>query len=145
MMSGTWSKTAPDRNRGCVRTAMTLVTTVIRMNQSDIVWLWERTSGVTLKPANGGQGKTGQRKWPGTKLFYPTASCAGKSVLVRSRTGANCWATAPPSLPATTPFNPRTEASSRCEICRPQPRVVAPRVLPTLFGLLVWGVSNILK
>jgi len=23
-------------------------------------------SGVTLKPANGGQGKTGQRKWPGT-------------------------------------------------------------------------------
>jgi hypothetical protein len=32
-------------------------------------------SGVTLKPANGGQGKTGQRKWPGTKLFYPAASC----------------------------------------------------------------------
>jgi hypothetical protein len=32
-------------------------------------------SGVRLKPANGGQGKTGQRKWPGTKLFYPVASC----------------------------------------------------------------------
>jgi hypothetical protein len=32
-------------------------------------------SGVTLKPTNGGQGKTGQRKWPGTKLFYPAASC----------------------------------------------------------------------
>ena len=41
------------------------------------------SSGVTLKPANGGQGKTGQRKWPGTKLFYPAASCEGKSVFVR--------------------------------------------------------------
>jgi len=44
-------------------------------------------SGVTLKPANGGQGKTGQRKWPGTKLFYPAASCEGKSVFVRQLRG----------------------------------------------------------
>ena len=34
-----------------------------------------RTSVVTPKPANGGQGKTGQRKGPGTKLFYPAACC----------------------------------------------------------------------
>src|SRR5712692_4403016 len=46
-----------------------------------------KTSGVTLKPANGGQGKTGQRKWPGTKLFYPAASCGGKSVFVRQLRG----------------------------------------------------------
>ncbi len=44
-------------------------------------------SGVTLKTANGGQGKTGQRKWPGTKLFYPVASCGGKSVFVRQLRG----------------------------------------------------------
>ncbi len=28
-------------------------------------------SVVTSKPANGGQGKTGQRRWPGTWFFYP--------------------------------------------------------------------------
>jgi hypothetical protein len=33
-------------------------------------------SVVTLKPANGGQGKTSQRKWPRTQLFYPAASVA---------------------------------------------------------------------
>jgi len=32
------------------------------------------TSGVTSKPANGGHFKTGQRKWPGTRLFYSDAS-----------------------------------------------------------------------
>jgi hypothetical protein len=31
-------------------------------------------SGVTAKPANGGHFKTGQRKWPGTRLFYSDAS-----------------------------------------------------------------------
>ena len=40
---------------------------------------WEEgediTSVVTPKPANGGQGKTGQRKGPETKLFYPAACC----------------------------------------------------------------------
>jgi len=46
-----------------------------------------RTSVVTLKPANGGQGKTGQRKRPGTKLFYPAASSGGKSVFVRQLLG----------------------------------------------------------
>ena len=46
-----------------------------------------KPSGVTSKPANGGQGKTGQRKWPGTKLFYPAASCGGKSVFVRQLRG----------------------------------------------------------
>ena len=31
-------------------------------------------SGVTSKAANGGHFKTGQRKWPGTRLFYSVAS-----------------------------------------------------------------------
>jgi hypothetical protein len=31
-------------------------------------------SGVTAKPANGGHFKTGQRKWPRTRLFYSDAS-----------------------------------------------------------------------
>lgn len=44
-------------------------------------------SVVTPKPANGGQGKTGQRKWPETKLFYPAASCGGKSIFVRQLRG----------------------------------------------------------
>jgi hypothetical protein len=44
-------------------------------------------SGVTSKPANGGHFKTGQRKWPGTKLFYSAASCGGKSVFVRQLRG----------------------------------------------------------
>ena len=44
-------------------------------------------SVVTPKPANGGQGKTGQRKWPGTRLFYPAASCGGKSIFVRQLRG----------------------------------------------------------
>ncbi|MBI3484669.1 MAG: nucleotidyl transferase AbiEii/AbiGii toxin family protein [Acidobacteria bacterium] len=48
---------------------------------------YSKASVVTLKPANGGQGKTGQRKWPGTKLFYPAASCGGKSVFVRQLRG----------------------------------------------------------
>jgi phage/plasmid-associated DNA primase len=33
-----------------------------------------KTSGVTAKPANGGHFKTGQRKWPRTRLFYSEAS-----------------------------------------------------------------------
>ncbi len=45
------------------------------------------SSVVTPKPANGGQGKTGQRKGPGTKLFYPAASCGGKSIFVRQLRG----------------------------------------------------------
>jgi hypothetical protein len=32
-------------------------------------------SVVTSKAANGGQGKSGQRKRLGTRLFYPAASC----------------------------------------------------------------------
>ena len=47
----------------------------------------ELSSVVTPKPANGGQGKTGQRKRPGTKLFYPAASSGGKSVFVRQLRG----------------------------------------------------------
>jgi hypothetical protein len=45
-------------------------------------------SVVTLKPANGGQGKTGQREWPRPVLFTPPtpvgaslflcANCAGR-------------------------------------------------------------------
>jgi hypothetical protein len=31
-------------------------------------------SGVTSKAANGDRFKTGQRKWPGTRLFYAAAS-----------------------------------------------------------------------
>ena len=49
--------------------------------------LCSNASVVTLKPANGGQGKTGQRKGPGTKLFYPAASCRGKSIFVRQLRG----------------------------------------------------------
>src|ERR1019366_8513959 len=44
-------------------------------------------SGVTSKAANGGHFKTGQRKWPGTRLFYSAASCGGKSVFVRQLRG----------------------------------------------------------
>jgi hypothetical protein len=44
-------------------------------------------SVVTLKPANGGQGKTGQRRWPGTSLFYPADSPGGKFVFVRQLRG----------------------------------------------------------
>jgi hypothetical protein len=32
------------------------------------------SSGVTAKAANGGHFKTGQRKWPGTRLFYSATS-----------------------------------------------------------------------
>jgi hypothetical protein len=32
-------------------------------------------SVITLKPAMHDQRKTGQRRWPGTELFYPAASC----------------------------------------------------------------------
>jgi hypothetical protein len=47
---------------------------------SHCVW----TSVITSKAANDYHFKTGQRKWPsGTRLFYPAASCGGKSVLVR--------------------------------------------------------------
>jgi len=42
---------------------------------------------VTPKAANGGRGKTGQRKRPGTSLFYSAASCAGKSIFVRQLRG----------------------------------------------------------
>ncbi len=45
------------------------------------------SSVVTPKPANGGQGKTGQRKRPGTQLFYPATSCGGKSIFVRQLRG----------------------------------------------------------
>jgi integrase len=34
----------------------------------------QTASGVTAKPANGGHFKTGQRKWPRTRLFYSDAS-----------------------------------------------------------------------
>jgi hypothetical protein len=34
----------------------------------------ELASGVTSKAANDGHFKTGQRKWPGTSLFYSAAS-----------------------------------------------------------------------
>ena len=44
-------------------------------------------SVVTSKPANGGQGKTGQRKRPRTRLFYAADSCGGKSVFVRQLLG----------------------------------------------------------
>jgi hypothetical protein len=47
----------------------------------------DHASVVTPKPANGGQGKTGQRKRPGTQLFYPAASCGGKSIFVRQLRG----------------------------------------------------------
>ena len=33
-----------------------------------------QASGVTSKAANGDHFKTGQRKWPGTRLFYSVAS-----------------------------------------------------------------------
>ena len=52
-------------------------------SQSDVCSLVEIASVVTLKPANGGQGKTGQREGPGLLLFYPAESCGGKSVFVR--------------------------------------------------------------
>jgi len=45
-------------------------------------------SVITSKAANGYHFKTGQRKWPSrTRLFYPAASCGGKSVLVRQLRG----------------------------------------------------------
>src|ERR1019366_5681394 len=52
-------------------------------------WLTKRSASViTSKAANGYHFKTGQRKWPsGTRLFYPAASCEGKSVLVRQLRG----------------------------------------------------------
>ena len=45
------------------------------------------TSVATLKPANGGQGKTGQRRWPGLSCFYPAHSPEGKFVFVRQLRG----------------------------------------------------------
>jgi hypothetical protein len=51
------------------------------------VSLSSQPSVVTPKPANGGQGKTGQRKRPGTQLFYPATSCGGKSIFVRQLRG----------------------------------------------------------
>ena len=36
--------------------------------------LADESSGVTSKAANGGHFKTGQRKWPRTRLFYSAAS-----------------------------------------------------------------------
>ena len=44
-------------------------------------------SVVTSKPANGGHGKTGQRSWPGTRLFYSAESSACKFVFVRQLRG----------------------------------------------------------
>ena len=44
-------------------------------------------SVVTSKPANGGRGKTGQRKRLGTRLFYAAGSCGSKSVFVRQLLG----------------------------------------------------------
>jgi hypothetical protein len=44
-------------------------------------------SVVTSKPANGGHGKTGQRRWPGTRLFYSAESSACKFVFVRQLRG----------------------------------------------------------
>jgi hypothetical protein len=45
-------------------------------------------SVITSKAANGYHFKTGQRKWPSrTRLFYPVASCGGKSILVRQLRG----------------------------------------------------------
>ncbi len=56
---------------------------------STVIWIWiavrstpfggtvrllPLASGVTSKAANGGQFKTGQREWPGTRLFYSVAS-----------------------------------------------------------------------
>ena len=46
-----------------------------------------QTSVATLKPANGGQGKTGQRRWPGLSCFYPAHSPEGKFVFVRQLRG----------------------------------------------------------
>ena len=45
------------------------------------------TSVVTLKPANGGHGKTGQWEMAGTRLFYPAYSAGGKFVFVRQLRG----------------------------------------------------------
>lgn len=49
--------------------------------------LADATSVVTSKPANGGHGKTGQRRWPGTRLFYSVESSACKFVFVRQLRG----------------------------------------------------------
>ena len=47
-----------------------------------------KTSVITSKAANGYHFKTGQRSGrPGLRLFYPAASCGGKSVLVRQLRG----------------------------------------------------------
>jgi len=56
-------------------------------------WNWQefhaetlQPSAVTSKPANGGQGKTGQREWPRTQFFYPVEAGLGKwSDLNRAR------------------------------------------------------------
>jgi hypothetical protein len=39
-------------------------------HHADDVLLTSSASGVTSKAANEGHFKTGQRKWPGTRLFY---------------------------------------------------------------------------
>jgi len=56
-------------------------------NEEKFLQDWIPSSVVTLKPANDGQGKTGQREWPGLCCFYPAASCVGKSVFVRQLRG----------------------------------------------------------
>jgi hypothetical protein len=45
-----------------------------RQNFCKSIALEAVASGVTSKAANGGHFKTGQRKWPGTRLFYSVAS-----------------------------------------------------------------------
>jgi PAS domain S-box-containing protein len=65
----------------------TTIDGILVVNESDHIVLANRPSVVTPKPANGGQGKTGQWKRPGTQLFYPAASCGGKSIFVRQLRG----------------------------------------------------------
>ena len=63
---------------------------VIEANREEhgLVILPALPSVITSKAANGYHLKTGQRKWrSGTRLFYPAASCGGKSVLVRQLRG----------------------------------------------------------
>ena len=72
---------------GTVSSLETLGGKEIYANPLTVPYQALQPSRVTLKPANGGQGKTGQRKWLGTQLFYPAACWGGKSNLVRQLRG----------------------------------------------------------
>jgi hypothetical protein len=96
---------------------------------------------ITSKAASDYQFKTGQRKKAfGTKLFYPAASCGGKSVFVRQLRGPDLSTCPRPNLWRVVPGNCPFDGDSRGAHRSPFP--VAKSLLPAPHWLDPKGMAG---